>query len=362
MPPLIKDDGHPGLFRNSETGIYYFRKYITGLGEIKKSTGLTDRKAAIHFIKRNFSAWFQEPREKAEATIDFVIGELYSVKQQKAQKTFESFEGHCRLHILPFYAGRKISEVAPLWPKYVTAQSVLNSKRQLGHDRRYVTEILSHAVNAGYLTHFPRLTLDPAKRMKKPVALYGRDDISRILNCQPEDFEGTEFTFTARALQKIKLQVRLALYCGMRPPGEIRHLRKSWIDWVAGTIWLDPEIVKTRTDRTYPVDAELLRELREWCTLTDSDCVFPKRGEPDVPETGSDKKWQQLKRALGIKGTRYHLRHAHGAIAVRTVSPSIVKKNMGTSLPILDRVYMKPDAEEHKRQASAVKNYYEGRG
>jgi site-specific recombinase XerD len=347
-----------GIHRARKTRILYFRKYVTGVGRLEVSLHTKDLEAAEKLVFQRYSQFVQTPAKKQAAIcIDDLIAEIYEINQGKAQATFDDFEVHCRLHILPYFTGRPIDMVARDWPKYVAYQHRKNPNRQLKHDRKHLIRIFHRAVERGDLAGIPILKLDRAKRMRQPISLYTEAEVRLIMGATTKQFP----QFKQATLDKIKLQFELTLFSGMRIPTETNALRYSWIDWHRGTATLPGWVTKTREGRTYPVDSETLKKLWAKKLKAHSDQVFPKRGEKDLPASRTDKTWQRFKKAAGITKKRYWARHTHATEAVESgQSSATVTKNMGTSKEMLDRVYVIPTAESFRRQVSAVRRKFIG--
>lgn len=354
-----------GLLRSTKTGILYFRKYVTGVGRAEISLRTKDVAEAERIIFRTYSQFIRTPpASRPKATFDEIVSDIYEINQGRAEKTFSDFEGHCRLHLLPYFTGFAIDTIAAEWPKYVAFQHKKNPNRQLGHDRKAFVRILSRAVERGDLPGMPIIRLEKGKRIRQPISTYTESEVRMILTVTPEYFvekfpNNQKFHFKAATLEKLQLQFELVLFSGMRPPGEVNALRYSWIDFQSGTAHLPAQVTKTREGRTYPIDPHTLEKLRKRQATAKSDLVFPKRGEWNQSATAGDKTWQRFREALGIDKKRYWARHTHATEAVASGTPeATVTKNMGTSPEMFRRVYNRPGREAFERQATAVRRRF----
>lgn len=283
-------------------------------------------------------AWEKE-ESKNEKSIDDVISELYDIYQMKAQGTFENFESYCRLHILPYFTGWAISEVAPAWENFVAHTKKKRPGMRLGHLRRHLNKILSHAVDRGYLQAYPKLKVDSSDLRRDPISAYPKDEILRAIELAPEN---------------LRLKIEIAILTGCRP-NEARLLKWDDIDFRSADVAHPGEVVKTRSGRRYPLPSRILRRLLIRKMKSRSDYVFPHRDNPERPETRSDKSWQRFKKEIGLRGKFYWFRHTHATIAIAEGTPQIlVQKRMGTSAQMLERVYVRPSAEDAMKQANAV--------
>lgn len=364
MPKRILVNRSLGLYRRVDTGIYYFRKFHTAAGRAEISLRTKDRDEAEKIILRTYAEFLRLPERKQKQTtcIDEIVAEIYEINQGKSARTFESFEGHCRLHLLPYFTGFSIDKVAAAWPVYIAHQQRLNPSRQLTHDRKHLITILKRAVVRGDLVGMPELPLDRGKRIKQRAKPYTSSEVRMILNATPEQVleKAPSLKLKRSTLEKIQLQIELALFSGLRMPHEVNSLRYSDIDFQTGVATIRPEN-KTRTGRECPIDLGTLGKIlkRMNSARVQSDFVFPKRGQPYLPATGTDKSWQRFKRAMGLEKKRYWFRHSHASAALREVSAPTVQRNMGTSAQMIEQIYNIPSREELKRQSSAVRRFYQ---
>ncbi len=357
-----------GLVRHPKTGTYYFKKYVTEVGRIEVSLRTTERAEAEKALLRTYAQYLQTPKAReVVVTFDEIVRDLYEIKQGKSKSTFDSFEGTCRLHLLPYFTGFDMDTVLAAWPRYVAHAVQKTPDRQLGHDRRYLREILGRysELYPHKLAGVPKLKLDARRRTKTQIEIYNRDEVRMILRVSAKEIRlrhpGDRALWLKEAtLEKLKLYAELGLFSGMRLPGEANSLRYSNIDFEQGIARVFTS--KTNQWRTYPVDPETLERLkrRRDQQKIKSDFVFPKRANPNEPATRSDKSWQRFKRATGLTKRLYWFRHSHASSAIETVPALILRKNMGTSLECLEKVYVKPGENEFHAQRTAVRKKFVG--
>jgi len=351
---LEKDHEHPNLYFYPEAGTYYFRKYTTETGEIFRSLRERNRYKAILKMNR-LLADLEKRKAKGRYLIDDAILELYDIKRMQAQSTFENLEHYCRAYITPYFSGTPINEVARQWEPFKAHVKKLKPGMSLIHIRRHLTTILNHAVNRGELESFPRLKLDKAEMIKGTPRAYERDEVKKILTGKPKG----DHKFKKGTIEKQRLMIRLTLDCGLRPPQEIRLLKKEYFDFKRRTLTLPAHIVKTRLSRPIPVPPDLLAEVKAFGDKNPGPYIFPMRGNPNMPATRSDKTWQRLKRALGFSGKRYWFRHSHATAAIQGGENAIVvAKDMGTSVEMLERIYVRPDEKATARRVALVRKKY----
>jgi integrase len=259
----------------------------------------------------------------------------------------------------PFFSGVPITDVAFQWEGFKAHVKANNPNMSLQHVRRYLTRVLNYSVERGYIQGFRKLKLDAGEIKKVTPRAFEFSEVEMVFNKTP-DLTGHKFK--AHTLRKQRLMIRLTLECGLRPPQEIRLLKKEYVDFNRGVISIPAEIVKTRASRTIPVGEELLTELKAWCDHhSNSPWVFPMRGNPEKPSTRSDKTWQRLKHSLGLRVRRYWLRHSHATAALEGgLDAVLVARDMGTSPEMLSKVYVRPSKETVARRVELVRKKYGG--
>jgi integrase len=374
-----KVDRSLGLVRHPETGIYYFKKHITlETGEQMRpevSLRTRDEAEARRKILQTYSRYLiltnsqvgERERNRGTTTFEQLLPGIYEIYQGKSKKTFTRVELHCRKHLLPFYVGCPVNELARRWPNYVAYQHIKNPNRMLGEDRRTLHIVLSYAVSQNLLDGIPPLKLDKAKRIKGQIKPYTPSEVNRIMTAtaasiKRENPDRPDLWLTQRVVEDQQLRFELALFSGFRVPGETNSLRYDWIDWSYGTVTIPAEFTKTRTERIVVLDKLTLAKLAERRIYSKSSYVFPKRSNLDLPATSTDKSWQKFKKALGINKKLYWARHTHASEAVKEISATKVVKNMGTSVKMLEQIYDIPNDADRAHQSTVVRRRFGGIG
>lgn len=355
---LEKDHEYPNLYYYPKAGTYYFRKFITGVGEVFRSLREKNRYKAVVKMNRLSSEFerLKKTRTETNYTIDDAILELYDINQMKAQATFQNFEHFCRAYITPYYSGTPIDAVAEQWDLFKADVKKKRPGMSLAHLKRHTTRILRHAVKRGKLKSFPELTLDAGEAVTGTPRAYDPDEVTRALTAKPD----SDHRFKKGTVEKQRLMLRLTLELGLRPPQEIRMLKKEYFDFARGLLVLPAWLAKTRRGRTVPINAPLVAAIQEFGAKNPSSpYLFPMRGNPDKPASRSDKSWQRLKRALGFEGKRYWFRHSHATAALEGGEDArILARDMGTSVEMLAKIYARPGKDATDRRLAAVQKKY----
>ena len=346
MPKLLSDPQYPNLKQNPKTGIYYFRKYTTERGEITISLKEKNRSKAIRAMNRVQSQWLGSKHKKGEVLVDDVIDELLELKQVQAQSTYDTFEITRRVHIQPYFTGFTLLEMARAVPAYMAHQKKINPKRKLGHDGRYINEILNYGVKQGYIDSFPRHELSKKETDAKPGREYSNEEIELILKHLP--------------YAKV-LQVELIRVTGMRHH-EVRKLKKSSINVKYGYIDLnDPNEIKTGMVRLFPAPIKILNKLLDFSKDNDSEYVFRHKNSPLKPECRSDSPWQRCEKRIlkhekiELKVNVHWIRHTVATRARRVgFSDKEIERNLGMSSAVFNKTYAHPSLWDKKRMADKI--------
>lgn len=359
---LEKDPEVSNLYWSPKFKTYYFRKYIGAAGrEVCRSLKEQNRHKAIIKLNKLLARLQREIEAHVEAqyqgpTVNQVRDELLKIYDMKSRATHESFEIVTRRHVLPYFNHVPVSQVARSWEDFKAHVKQNNPTMSLEHVRRYLTRMLNYSVERGYIDGFRKLKLDPGEVKKTTPRAYEPAEVGQIFLPNEEKTQG----FKKHTLRKQRLMIRLTLELGLRPPQEIRLLKKEYFDFARGLLTLPASVVKTRVGRVIPVDAALIQEIKAWCDLyPQSPYVFPKRGNPMEPSTRSDKTWQRLKKALGLEGRRYWFRHSHATAALEGgLDAVLVARDMGTSPEMLLKVYVRPSRAVVEKRAELVRKKY----
>jgi len=332
MPKLIPDSkNEPNLYENPKNGRWAVRKYVKGRGELYRELEAKTRASAIREKDQAISDWLGTAAPKSKVTFDSVAFEVLDFYKVKAYKTYIDFEGHLRLHLLPFFAGMAIGDAAKRWEPYKAWAKARDGDRKLKHDRAHFRTILNHAYEQELIGRVPKLKIDSRDRKPQPGRVYSPDEVRAVWNA---------------AGPKWKLILEIAAIEGMRR-GEIYGLRKDQIVWDKGLIVLEQSDEKRREGRILPLEPRIAVRLREWCDTVDSPYVFPHRDDPSRPMTEGDKTWQRIKKRAGVKGKFHWFRHSNvsWSVAAGHVEKTILKTR-GMSAQVMDRVYHHVDAAD----------------
>jgi len=263
----------------------------------------------------------------------------------RAPKTIISYEGHLRLHLLPFFTGTGLDDVGKLWPRYRATQRELNPKRKLVHDRKHLIRILRYAYDQELIHRVPRLDLDLQDKAVRQGETFSNEDYEKLM---------------ARANESWRLKIALAVKTGMRR-NTIRLLKWEYVDWNAGLIRIPGEAMKMRGDHIVALTEDLIGLLKTRLKSSKNGVwVFPNSKDASRPESLTGTTWQRIKRQCGLDHKVFHdTRRTFANRALRSgASTLLVQKSAKMSARVLESRYLVIEEDDRKRLAEAVSNSF----
>lgn len=341
---------HQYLFKDTRTGIFYWRQRIKGrMHEV--STGektVGKAKTKLEEIKENP----KKKKRRGRHTINEVFKTALKIKKVKSKNTYseseqsfkrmgEWFEKHCR------YLDKFETEYEVKWAEYVDFRETENLKNygkkgDLTHDRKFMLYALKRA-------RIQEWTLKEFTEKMLVINPYASDN-GRAL----EDWEVTALIKESERLEYFLLadQIRIFVETGLRKK-ELLSLRVEDINLKARTFNLDPEIVKTRsirqipiviTDNIFPIFKRLVSEARKH----KGKYLFPSkkyRCRPDYSKHQTDvskKHWDIVRENTMISCTIKDFRDTFTTNAVSAkISLSYIAKANGQDINVLVDLYDK---------------------
>jgi integrase len=340
MPKLIPDPKESSLYIHPITGKYYVRKSVNGTQRVV-SLKTKDRQAAINLKHMVLG---RLPGEKTRVKFEVPASEYIEICTMMAEKTFISVESTLRLHLWPHFAGRFLDEVEGEWSAYVTKQRILNSKRKLTHDHKYLKAILIHAKRKQYIDTVPSLPLAPQDRYVPSGRSASAEEIWSVWRA---------------ASPKWQLIIEIAAVMGLRR-GSIRTMQWEFIDWENRVLVLPTS--KNGKPIMLPIEAKVFQKLKKLHSTSSSPYVFPHATNPNLPMTESDRTWTRILRRAGVKFKFHWLRHASVSMALRKGhSLELITKTKGMSTEVGRRIYAHAELEDARNMASDVRKFLDSR-
>lgn len=329
---------HPNIIRAQKSGRYYLR--------IKRSPR-PELFVSLKTVRMN------EAREKADRIIEQYLGkkisgrplvkdiwnDLIVLHENKAKKTYQSFEMHWRVHLLPFFGHMLIEDVnEKTWEQYIAYTTRRTPGRKLFNDRKHLIKALVYAVTQGLISRKPSLRNPDGKSEAGKV--YTDDEIKRLLIHADDD---------------LGLKILMAFTMGMRK-SEIMKLSWDRVDLKSNIIKLRAIDTKTRRARSFgisPVVKSLLASRNE---TSGSAWVFPRHDDKKYPQTEFRKTWVTCKRSAKVVGRFHDLRHTFLTKAFKkNINPALICHYAGLSLEEAQRTYLHFTVEDTRVVSEVIK-------
>jgi integrase len=324
---LIPEKDCPELQRDPKSGVWYYRKFVSGKGAFFKSTKERHSKTRAKTIGvRMFAEWMGTAQARRAAAYFFedIADKYLEQKKNRRRRTIISAEAHVNLHLRPYFEGMPISECAHRWENYIAYKRESAPNRKFYNDTKHMRGILRLAFGLGVINILPVLRCpDPKVRIGKE---YSEREIKALLkNASPD----------------LALQIRLAVIMGMRR-SEILQLSWDRIDLQRSVIILMAENVKTNDGREVPIHPEVYSELkRRYVSLKkdSSRWLFPSPIDDSKPVADNKTAWRECRARANVSGRFHDLRHTAVTrmLFIYSIPPSKVAAITGMSLAVMNR-------------------------
>lgn len=267
-----------------------------------------------------------------------------TVKPTVRPKTYESYEGHVRLHIVPALGAVPLVKLEPRHVQRLMNDMLIRglSPRTVIHTRATLRRALGHAQKWGLVARNVAALVDPPKAPRAEIDPLSPEQARQFLAA----VEGDRF----------ETLYHVALALGMRR-GEILGLPWSNVDLDAGTLrvnqalqqiegeWQLVEPKTKRSRRTLPIPDIVVAKLRTHRARQSRDrlragdrwedwgLVFTTRIGTPLDGGNVTKAFQRTLAALGLPRQRFHdLRHACATfMLMQGLSPRVVMETLGHS-------------------------------
>lgn len=221
---------------------------------IYQSSGTTDYKEAKQELrKRELDVDRGLPLiEKAgRVTFDAAAADLLTDYQINARKSIDELERRLRLHLTPFFGGRRLSAITVssvrAYIAHRQAQPIVTkggsrpvSNGEINRELTTLKRLFSLAMQAGRIFHRPHIPLLEERNTR--TGFFGAVDVAAVERHLPAE------------LQPI---VRFAYITGWRITDEVLPLQWRQVDFEAAEVRLDPETTKSRAGRVFRFTTEL---------------------------------------------------------------------------------------------------------
>lgn len=335
---LLPEPDFPELQRHPN-GTWYVRKYVTGKGELLRSTREKRSKTKAKTIAlKILSEWMGKSFRGRTWTFEEVAAEVVELKAAKSQATQYSAYNTFKKHLCPFFGDYRIDQIdETIWDRYVVERLTRDPEIRLFNHWKHFIMVMRHANRKG-ITPRP-LTVKNPDRHESPGKVFSDDEISRLMaNANPE----------------LRIQILMGATMGMRK-GEILGLTWDRVDFEKNTIHLRAQDTKTRSSRTMGMSPEVRSNLEAKARV--SGYVFQWREDKKLGVRSNKNSWKNCKQLAGVQGRFHDLRHTFltKILLVHKANPLSVSVFAGVSLREIEDTYLHPGVENTRDIANLIR-------
>ena len=331
---LISEKDFPELQRDPVTGVWYVRKFVTGKGELFRSTKERKSKLKAKSIALKLLSEFTgTPYGGRSYKFKELADEVVKLKESKSPATHASAKHHLENRIIPAIGHMRMSQInESVITDYFDKMKKKFPGGKLFNDCKHINMVLKRAWEKGLLSR-PMRVDNPDGQVAPRYVFTEKEEYLLLDNANP----------------KLRLQILMGFRMGMRP-GEILNLQLDRIHLDEGLIKLKISDTKTRTSREVPIHDEVVKPLRDAMNATQGKYLFGNRKDANrAPVRNANRpNFERLKKKLGLeRGTLHDLRRTCATRMGRSsLPPAIACKILGMSLRTYLTTYCRPSSEE----------------
>ena len=371
----LKDEKHPFLFVNSDSGVFYVRQKHVGLKPLFQSTGETKKGSALTVAQKLIGDWLgdKSPKHRAQPNTFKAAAEMVLANYTNKEGAKKPREGTQALH--RFYIGELIKHIGHKTldevsadtldeviakvrstPRFSSTGKELPMRKTFGDYAKHLNLVMRRAYKSKMVSHLH--TYQNPDEVKDTGRLLTRAEVNALWKVMNEEMRD---------------QFVLALECMMRLREAI-CAPWSEINLETGVWTLPAKRVKTGSKtgrgRSFVVSPNALKRLRaRRKLLPNSEWIFPSPTDSSKPIWSTKTAWKTVKAKAGIRGEcHWHdLRHTgltwlllgdpdmpDAKRALMTKSPVMVSEYAGVSIKTIQRVYLHSKAEMTKDVGRAI--------
>ena len=257
------------------------------------------------------------------------------VKNKVSEKTFDSYSGLVRLHIMPVLSEVKLVKITPQMLQKIYADKITQglSRRTVHYIHALIHMTLQQALKWGLVSRNVSDLVDKPTNKRKPVSVWGIPQVATFLEAVKEH-------------RWYPIYV-LAIYCGMRE-GEILGLHREDVDLLNRTIQIRHQaqylpgqgiiIKEPKSDagkRSIVIPGFALGVLTDYILSRkiDSGLLFTTSTGRLISCRNLLRHFHETSAAVGLPIIRFHdLRHTHASLMLAAgVNPKVVQERLGHS-------------------------------
>jgi integrase len=284
--------------------VWWIRYYRDGrrFEESSGSTKETDARRLLRLREGDVERGLPVSPRIARLRFDEAAADVLNDYRINRKRTLPDVETRLRLHLMPFFSGRRLSTITTADVReYVAQRQAETVMVRRGHDvknrdgtlrhvpeqRRTIARVSNAEINRE-LTLLKRvfvLALQAGKLLHRPHIPMLQEHNVRVGFLESEQFQNVRAHLPG-AIQPV---VTFAYITGWRIPSEVLPLQWRQVDFVTSDVRLDPDTTKNGEGRVFPFTSELRDLLEKQREIRDSlkrsqglicPWVFHRNGRP----------------------------------------------------------------------------------
>ncbi len=313
-----------------------------------ETTDLSKKEAQLLLAQRLQEIHRGEYQAKREERTFDGLAEAYlagHVRVNVRATTAKDYEGNLKLHIRPYFTGRRIRHITPEQVEQFRAYLLENGvgRRTVNKCLTLLSMMFRYALRHRWISYNPAADV---KKLRDPAIKHDQVEDSIL---QPEEIK----RLLKAADERYRVLFLTAILTGLRQ-GELLGLQWGDIDWNGKQLHVRRQFthgrfseLKTKSSRRrVGLSEELIGELKKWklrCPKGGHDLIFPTgTGNPESHSNLMSRGFYPALRRAGLRRIRFHdLRHTFASFLVaKNVHPKRIQSLLGhSSITITMDVY-----------------------
>lgn len=351
-PTYTTTDPASGEKVRKQSRVWWIRYYRNGRRheESSHSTKKGEAERLLKIREGDVASGKPVTADAARYTFDEAAAAVVTDYKLKGNKSLPGVERRIRLHLEPYFGGRRLASITTdLINNYtLQRQEADAANATIRRELAVLKRAFRLAAQAGKAMHVPHIPMPGNDDDNIRTGFFERGDFEDVRDALPPELRGV---------------VTFAYLTGWRVPSEVLTLEWRQVDREAQTVTLDPGTTKNKEGRVLPYG--MLSELVEvidtaWTTRqrlakegTLCPYVFHRDGKPIKSMREA---WKSATKAAGVPGKLVHdFRRTAARNLIRAgVSEPVAMKITGHKTPSVFRRYNITAAEDVEKGLGAL--------